>query len=150
MSARKHCKFLRMVTVRMSRDERAKISKAAAAAKLPINTWCRRQLGLPDHAVEDSETAKRVYLVMAGNRREAENWARRRGMPSVPGYASGWIYGSSPMSIQGSKGLFTVFTGTFNQREDAKEIYRLVAELTSRGLLLPESNWVRDKFEAKE
>lgn len=53
MSRRKHCKFLKMLTTRVSRDEARRVKERAHAAGVPLNTWMRRQLELPDNAAED-------------------------------------------------------------------------------------------------
>jgi hypothetical protein len=143
MSARKHCKFLRMITVRMSRDERAKIGKAAAAAKLPINTWCRRQLGLPDHAVEEQLT-KAIATASACPFRIGQKVQHRSdGYTGIvieiiqPGDMRGPA-GSGDMVVERSPGVSRV-TNCFADWQSESSV---VTTPMANG-----SNWVKEKFE---
>jgi hypothetical protein len=172
MSTRKHCKFLRMVTVRMSRDERRRVNEQAAAARLPLNTWVRRKIGLPDHAIEENPTpvteSDRCYLVLAGNIHQAKDWAQRRGLPVNPMRRNGWLYAANVDSIHGIRDVQVVRTGTFHERNDDESwlIRDAVRELVARGMMtwaehdgppvgivgLPKGNgasvgWVKEKFE---
>jgi hypothetical protein len=52
MGARKHCRFLRMITVRVSRDEHHRIKRRAMDSGISINVLARRGMGLQDEAIE--------------------------------------------------------------------------------------------------
>lgn len=157
MSVRKHCRGLLMITVRMTRAEREKLRREAAQARLPLNTYCRRRLGLPDHAQDESlktetpscyEDASRqavrsaiatppkqeVYLVLARNRREAQDWAIEKGMIGLPGRSAGWLYASSSFAIQGLSDCIVVWLDGFESHPESCGIVGVVQDLISRGL----------------
>ena len=157
MSVRKHCRGLLMITVRMTRAEREKLRLEAAQARLPLNTYCRRRLGLPDHAQDESAKTEspscyddasrqavrsaiatppkqQVYLVLARNRREAQDWAIAKGMIGLPGRSAGWLYASSSLAIQGARDCIVVWLDGFECHPESCSIVMVAQDLISRGL----------------
>jgi len=95
---------------------------------------------IPVHATPSAQnphatpSAQKCYMVLAGNFKEAIDWARSKGLPGRPAQANGWVYAASVHSIRGRIGYEVVEVGTFWNRNDSPEMSRAAEAMNRHGI----------------
>lgn len=91
-------------------------------------------------AETEQRTPDLPLRIIAGNHRQAEDWARREQLRP-----SSWRYVPDVASLHGIRNVRIVWIGTFWDRRDFQEISTFVDHSVSRGLSVVDRNEVKNK-----